>query len=58
MGKMAEKNDLIWYHKIVFFFKYLRHFSIFLNEIWYRYAEQQKQCSVKIQKFLLQMYSS
>ena len=21
MGRMAEKNDLIWYHKIVFFFQ-------------------------------------
>ena len=57
MRKMAEKNDPIWYHKIVFFSN-ISDISIFLNEIWYRYAEQQKQCSVKIQKFLLQMYSS
>ena len=33
MRKMAEKNDPIWYHKIVFFFKYLRHLSIFKRNL-------------------------
>ena len=42
----------------LFFFSNISDIYPYLNEIWYRYAEQQKQCSVKIQKFLLQMYSS